>query len=57
MTDSPPDLTTLLDRIGTLFDDIVFPMLAAWLIYILKSFLISFVSRFRPPSTPPEQGG
>lgn len=49
MTDSPPDLTTLLDRIGTLFDDIIFPMLAAWLIYILKSALIQFTARFRPP--------
>ena len=49
MTDSPPDWSTLADRIGALFDDIVFPMLAAWLIYILKSVLIQFTARFRPP--------
>ena len=53
MHDVTPDWSMLADRIGQLFDDIVFPMLAAWLIYILKSALIAFTARFRPPDKRP----
>ena len=53
MPEHAPDWSMLADRIGQLFDDIVFPMLAAWLIYILKSALVAFTARFRPPDKRP----
>lgn len=49
MDDTPTSLTGTLDRLGQLFDDIIFPVLAAWAIYLGKGFLVKLANKLGLP--------